>query len=111
MRTSEERVQEMHRRMGALETAKTRRYRLVSAVSCAACFALTIGLALVMSRLHTETPGGVPGSAAASIFTGREALGYVVIAILAFCLGALVTILCFRVRKHTEENRNDDRAD
>lgn len=101
----------MHRRMGTLKTAKIRRYRRISAVSCAACFALTVGLALVMSRLHTETPGGVPGSAAASIFTGREALGYVVIAILAFCLGALVTILCFRVRKYTEENRNDDRAD
>ena len=100
MRTSEERVQEMHRRMGTLKTAKIRRYRRISAVFCAACFALTVGLALVMS-----------GSAAASIFTGREALGSVVIAILAFCLGALVTILCFRVRKHTEENRNDDRAD
>ena len=111
MRTSEERVQEMHRRMGTLKTAKIRRYRRISAVSCAACFALAIGLALVMSRLQTETPGGVPGSAAASIFTGHEALGYVVIAILAFCLGALVTILCFRVRKHTEENRNNDRAD
>lgn len=111
MRTSEERVREMHRRISALETAKARRYKVASAVSCAACFALAIGMALVMSQLHAETPGGVPGSAAASIFTGREALGYVVIAILAFCLGALVTILCFRVRKHTEENRNDDRAD
>ena len=110
MRTSEERVRELHSRMDKRAEMKDRRSFMVkTAVIFAVCFALMIGMALVIARLPIQSPGASPESATASIFAEHEALGYVVIAVLAFCLGALATILCFRMKKHMEEKRDDDR--
>ena len=112
MRTSEERVQELHRRMNAMEKAKSRRrYQLMCAAACTACLAITIAMALVIASLPIQSPGEITGSAAASIFADQASLGYVVVALLAFCLGALVTVFCFRIKKHMKENQDDDRTD
>ena len=112
MRTSEERVQELHARMNTLtETKNRRRFILTSAAAFAVCIALTVAMALMISKLPVRIPGESGESAAASIFAEHEALGYVVIALLAFCLGSLVTIFCFRIKKHLEEKQNDDRHD
>lgn len=111
MRTSEERIQELHRRMNAMKEAKSRRrYRLVCSAACVASLTITILLALIIARLPYQAPGEITGSAAASIFADRASLGYVVIALLAFCLGALVTIFCFRMKKHMKERQDDDRT-
>ena len=111
MRTSEERVQELHRRMEAMEKAKSRRrYQVVCAAACMACLAITIAMALVVASLPIQSPGTTTGGAAASIFADHASLGYVVVALLAFCLGALVTVFCFRMKKHLKENQ-DDRVD
>lgn len=110
MRTSEERVQELHARMDKRAEMKDRRsFMLKTAVIFAACVAVMIGMAIVIARLPIKTPAASPESVTASIFAEHEALGYVVIAVLAFCLGALATILCFRMKKHMEEKRDDDR--
>ena len=91
MRTSEERIRELHRRMNTLEEADRRR-------RCR-----------VIARLPVQAaPAGI-GGAAASIFAEQSVLGYVVIALLAFCLGSLVTIFCFRLKKHLEKEADDDR--
>ena len=112
MRTSEERVQELHRRMEAKEKAKgRRRVQLMCAAACTACLAVTVAMALTIASLPVRSPGAINGSAAASIFADHASLGYVVVALLAFCLGALVTVFCFRVKKHMKENRDDDRCD
>ena len=112
MRTSEERVRELHRRMKAMEKAKSRRRaRLMCAAVCTACLALTVALALVIASLPIRSTGMIAGSAAASIFADNTSLSYMVVALLAFCLGALVTVFCFRVKKHGKENRDDDRTD
>lgn len=111
MRTSEERVQELHRRMNAMEKAKNRRrYQLMCAAACTTCLAIIIAMALVIASLPIQSPGEITGSAAASIFADHASLGYVVVALLAFCLGVLVTIFCFRMKKHVKENQ-DDRVD
>ena len=47
---------------------------------------------------------------AAGVFAGQAAWGYVVIAILAFALGVLFTIFCFRIRKHREEEEHDRKS-
>ena len=39
------------------------------------------------------------------------ALGYLVMALLAFLLGVCVTILCFRLRRREEENDPDRRQE
>ena len=108
MRTSEERILELHDRMNSLKEKKNRRSDLLkSAAVFAVCLAITVAMALVIARVPVLDPGDLGESAAASIFAEHSALGYVVIALLAFCLGALVTIFCFRLRKHKEENRDD----
>ncbi|MBP5184665.1 MAG: DUF4179 domain-containing protein [Lachnospiraceae bacterium] len=100
MPTSEDRIKELHRRMDAMEQADNRRrYKIISTVAFAACFALTVVLALIFAQLPVSGAAPVTDSATASIFADNEALGYIVIAILAFCLGAIATIFCYRIKK------------
>ncbi len=109
MRTSEERVQELHRRMNAMENARNRRsYRLISTAACIASLVITVVMALVIAWLPFQSPGEGVGGAAASVFSDHAALGYVVIALLAFCLGVLVTVFCVRMNKHMKEQDKDD---
>ena len=111
MRTSEERVQELHRRMNVMEKAKSRRrVRLMCTAVCAASLVVTVAMALIVASLPIQSTGEITGSAAASIFTDHASLGYVVIALLAFCLGVLVTVFCVRMKKHLKEGQ-DDRVD
>lgn len=112
MRTSEERVQALHRRMDAMKKAKRRRkYRLLSTAAYAACFAITLAVALVIKRLPIQNTGKITGGAVASIFAEHASLDDVVIALLAFCLGVLATIFCFRMKNHMKENQDHDRPD
>ena len=106
MRTSEERISELHRRMVQMEEEKSRRlYRVKAASIGAACAVLTLLLAFLISQVPVRIPEGEIGGAAASIFAENEVLGYIVTAFLAFCLGALATILCFRLKRGTEEKK------
>ena len=111
MRTYEERVNELHLRMNALEHKKTvRNVRLISTAAYSACALIAALLAVMISGVQIQAPGGFGGGAAASIFADHTALGYVVVAILAFCLGTLVTILCHRMKKQMmkkEDGRDD----
>ena len=112
MRTFEERTQELHRRMDSLQRKKQhRRYILTCAAALIVCLAIVILIAFGISRIGIQTTDINTGSAAASIFADQASLGYVVVALLAFCLGALVTVFCFRIKKHMKENQDDDRAD
>ena len=109
MRTSEERVAELHRRMGALKQAKAmRRYRLTCAAACAAALILTVLAALDVSRLPVWPDGAASGSVSASIFAGNTALGYVAVALAALCLGALVTVFCFRMKQRMNRTEKHD---
>ena len=110
MRTSEERVAELHCRMDALKRARSRRkYRLTCTVAYAACLAVTVLLGLGMSRLLVQKADIVPVGVSGSIFVDHSSLGYVVIALIALCLGILVTVFCFQIKKHMDEEdkRND----
>lgn len=111
MRTSEERIEELHRRMDALKQAKAlRKYRLTCAAACTVAMIVTVLMALGVSRLPVQSNETAPGSVTASIFAGHEAVGYVVIALVALCLGVLVTIFCFRMkmRMMKEMEEHDD---
>lgn len=109
MRTSEERILELHRRMGAMEEAKNRRAVLIKcAAAMAACLVIAVLISVLIAGAPVMTAEEAAGGAAASIFAGQKALGYVVTAILAFLLGALVTVLCFRIKRHGEENKKRD---
>ena len=108
MRSHEERVAETKRRIAKIERKKRlRRNTITMASAVAACLALLVGASLAMpgiaANIQTVYYSGF--EAAASIFHGGAALGYIVIGLLAFLLGVCVTVLCFRLR---QMNREDD---
>ena len=105
MMTSEERVLELHRRMNNYTQEKRNRsFRVVNVMAFAACLALTFALAGMIAAVPSFTTGISEGNATASLFTEHEALGYMIIAMIAFCLGSMVTIFCYRIRKHLYED-------
>ena len=104
MRTSDERVKELHERMTALKKERDHRtYRILSAAAVAVCLAFAVGLAVLISKVSVRLPDTEMEGAAASIFAENEALGIIVAAILAFTLGVMVTVFCFRLRMHQDE--------
>lgn len=113
MRSDKERAAEVKRRIAERERErKQRRGRLVTAAAAAACLAMIVGLSLLLPGMAGQESGGYQGFAgAASIFCDSEALGYVVIGLLAFLLGVCVTILCFRLRQMEQEDRREENED
>ena len=102
MRSHEERITETKRRIAQMEREKKqRRHKIILAAAAAACLALLIGVSLAMpgiaARIETGSHTGL--ETAASMFGGSGALGYIVIALLAFLLGVCVSVLCFRLRQ------------
>ena len=102
MLKDEERIAEVKRRIAKKEQQqRLRRRRIVSAVCIAACFAVIVGVSFAMpgiiGRIEPSTSSGF--ETAATILGGSTALGYMVIGLLAFILGACVTILCFRIHQ------------
>ena len=116
MRSPEERITEVKRRIAKKERQKRlQQYRIAAAVCIAACFAVIVGVSFAMPGIVGQIePGTSSGfETAATILGGNAALGYIVIGLLAFILGVCVTILCFRIRlmnkeKETEEQKGDD---
>lgn len=110
MRTNEERIAAMHARAAELnKQQRSRRIRIVQLVSTAVCFAAVILLAVCMRGIMPSqlTPAdGSPGDMHASLFAASGALGYVVIAIIAFILGVAVTAFCFLLKK--QQDGKDD---
>ena len=111
MRTPDERVTELHRRIGVLERARSRRALFAR---CAACGAVCAALSLaVLAARGVPTGGPAPAAdgmpatgsafrAAGGVFGGHGTAGAVAVAVAAFALGALVTLLCSRLRKNAK---------
>lgn len=111
MRTNDERIAAMHTRAAEIrrEQAK-RRNTIIGAASVFACFLIVIAMGLVFPKLVTRTLSESDiDSMNASIFSGNDALGYIVIAVLAFLLGAAVTVFCMRLRRLGELSEDSDR--
>ena len=119
MRTNEERIAKMHARAEEIEKEqRRRRVRIAQSAAAAVSFAAVILLAVFMPQLAPAGDGFAPGSSApaapgdmqASIFGGSGVLGYIVIAIIAFLLGAFVTAFGFRLKRwQDKKDRGEDR--
>ena len=110
MRSHEERVAEVKRRIAKMEREKRLRRNTITAASAvAACLALIVGVSFVMPDIAVKIQtGGYAGfETAASMYGGSAALGYIVIGLLAFLLGVCVTVLCFRLRQMSREDGQD----
>ncbi len=110
MRTNEECIEELHRRMKSRRRMKARhRYLLMSISSVAACLFLITLVAVGVSRTTVLVPAATSEGVEASILAVRGSLGFVLVGLVAFCLGTLVTLLCFRLyQRMKEEEKRDD---
>ena len=119
MRSNEERVVEVKRRIAEKERQKKlRRSRIAAFSAVAACLVLILVLSLFMPGIAGQLrPGGYSDyEMVASMFGENGALGYIIIGLLAFLLGVGVTILCFRIRllnreEQSMEDKKEDRED
>ena len=109
MRTNEERIAAMHTRAAELRREKRKaQTRLAGGAGIVLCLALVVALCVWMPKLSTAI-SGAPDGMSASIFAESGALGYIVVALLAFLLGVCVTMFCLRLKKWREENDSEDR--
>ncbi len=109
MRTNEERIAAVHGRALKLQKEeKDRRFFSVCAVSAVVCAGILIGMSAMFPHVSEKRFPEASESMNASIFAGSNMLSYLVIAILAFLLGILVTVFCFRLKKWmSEKDRRD----
>ncbi len=101
--TNEERVRSLHNRMDALRRAKER--RKTGAIGAAGTV-LTVCLVLLVFGSGKLHPGGAAGlySGATMLFEGAGA--YVLIAIIAFTAGVIVTAAIMRKLKKEADKNN-----
>ena len=98
MRTNEERIAAMHQRAAEMNRAdRARKVRIMQATGAVVACAATIMLAIFMPRISDFQPD--PNGSTGSIFADSGALGYIVIAIIAFLLGVALTMFCYRLRE------------
>ena len=109
MRTSEERVEELHRRMAEMKKKKQHRKMIISTLTVfAACLCLLILEASFISRMPLQTDVQIQESMTASIFASQGMLDHIVTAIIAFCLGIAFTCFCLRLKKWNDRDKHDD---
>ncbi len=115
MRKTEDRIKLMHERAEEIgRESKRRRERLLQGVAIAAGIVVVILTAIFLPNLLSgESPEAAPGGMYASIFSNSPILSYIVIGIIAFLLGAAVTIFCIRIKKTAvqEKTKEHDRVD
>ena len=110
MRSNEERVAAVKRRVEQIEGQKRqRRNRLLALSPTVVCLAVIVGVSFAMPALSEKLAGGYTAGyqAAAGIFGSSAAAGYIAVGVLAFALGVAVTILCFRFRNLQEQDEED----
>lgn len=113
MRSHEERIAEVRRRIAEKERQKRRKQRRIVAISCvAACLAVIVVASFAMPGVSGQmTPWISDGyETAATMLGGGVAPGYIIIGLLSFLLGVCVTILCFRIHLLDKEEQRGDRA-
>ena len=104
--TNEERIRSLHARTAALRRARERRKTGAAGVSCAV-------LAICLLFMIFSGGGGMHAGGAAGLFSGATMLfegagPYVLIAIIAFMAGTVITALCIRYRM--KRGSGQDRA-
>lgn len=110
MRTSEERVAELHRRMKSVRQAERRKQYLQMGALVSAAWVILLFISVAISRLPVQPAGVGSDGMTASIFASSSALSYIMVSLAGLCLGALVTVFCYRMKRHMEEeDKRDDR--
>ena len=112
MRTNEERLAAMHKRAAEIEREdRNRKVMIMETAGIAIGFAAVLILAILMPGMagnfvHTD----VTNTMRASIFSENNAIGYIVIGIIAFLFGISVAVFCFRLKKWRDAEENKEKA-
>ncbi|MDL2238296.1 DUF4179 domain-containing protein [Christensenellaceae bacterium OttesenSCG-928-K19] len=100
MRTNKEITKEVQRRIAELREQKTKRKgRIYAAVSVAACIVLVVGLAVALPNIVPDTSPESLDMYNATLLAGSGAGGYVLIGVIGFVLGVVVTLLFSKIKK------------
>ncbi len=113
MRSNEERVTAVKKRLREMERQKRQsRRRFFVAASAAACIFCIAGLSALFPALGQKiVPEGFGSMAmAGSIFSGSGMAGYMVMGVISFVLGVCVAAAAFEMQKRNrqEEQGEDD---
>ena len=104
--TAEERVASLHAKMDALRRVRER--RKTGAIG-AASLVLTICLILLVVSAGGQHPGGAAGLYSGATMLFEDAGSYVLIAIIAFMVGVIVTVTIMRRRMKEADQSNTRR--
>ena len=105
MRSSDERLKEIIKRADTVQkTAQIRRTALAQAAASAVCLALLILVCVIIPDTEI-TAGGMTNVHYGSLLLEASYTGYVVVAVLAFALGILLTLLALQLRKLNQLSR------
>jgi uncharacterized membrane protein len=102
--TTEERLSSLHARMEIRQRAKQRRE---TGMSGAVCAALAMCLLFLLYESSGTHPSGGPDMYCGSTMLFEDAGGYVLVAVIAFMIGVLVTVVLKRRRKKKEKQEQN----
>ena len=114
MRTTEERAGLIHKRTAEIQRERQKKkQRALDMLCIAACLLLVVGLGSLMPGLAAGIPGGEVhhASGAASLVGSHAALGYILMGLMAFLLGACVTVLLYRLHRRNEKKQRENPDD
>lgn len=114
MRTNEERICLIHNRTKQIKREEQKmQQHLWESLCTAACLLLVAGIGMWMPALIEGTRGESISyvTGAASMIGNNEALGYILIGLLAFLLGVCLTVFLYRLRFRNERRRQEDEKD
>ena len=114
MRTNEERAGLIQKRTAEIKRERQKKkQRALDTVCIAACLILVVGIGSFMPGLVVGIPGGEVhhASGAASLVGSHAALGYILMGLMAFLLGACVTVLLYRLHRRNEKKQRENPDD
>ena len=111
MSVSKDRMDLIFQRTGEIRKEKKRKKGLWMQAGCvAACLILVISLGICMPGTMEQAASGSLSlnSGAASLIANQDQLGYIVVGIVSFCLGAVVTVLLYRIKGRNQTGREQE---
>ena len=114
MQTNEERAALVRQRTEIMKEEQQRKKHkiqmaVLSGVSLAACLCILVAIGSAMPQIISGFGEALVShtSGAASLLAGSEALGYVIMAILAFLLGVSVTLLLHVIHRRQQRQMHE----
>ena len=111
MRTNEERVGLVRKRMAEIRReGQRRKQHLWNRISVAACLFLVVGIGSLMPGRMSGITGEevLHTSGAASLVGSHAALGFILMGLFSFLFGVCVTVLLYRLHRRNKRARQEN---